>query len=131
MNVTGIHHLTLTVSNAEASAEWYQRLLGPASLTRRQGSGWSRVRMQWAQGLIIGATQHDATVPGDRFDHGRVGLDHLGLGCRDEAEVRAWADRIDELDLNPVWVGPAGQGVQVLDAVIIGVAEAVSCALPA
>jgi acyl-CoA synthetase (NDP forming) len=37
--------------------------------------------------------------------------------------VGARADRIDELDLNPVWVGPAGQGVQVLDAVIIGVAE--------
>ena len=27
--------------------------------------------------------------------------------------------QIQELDLNPVWVGPAGQGVQVLDAVIL------------
>lgn len=34
--------------------------------------------------------------------------------------VGAHADRIDELDLNPVWVGPAGQGVLVLDAVILG-----------
>lgn len=29
------------------------------------------------------------------------------------------AGQIQELDLNPVWVGPAGQGVQVLDAVIL------------
>jgi hypothetical protein len=38
--------------------------------------------------------------------------------------VEAHAGRIDELDLNPVWVGPAGAGVQVLDAVFIGRAEA-------
>ena len=37
MNVTGIHHLTLTVLDAEASAEWYQRLLGPAEVIRRVG----------------------------------------------------------------------------------------------
>lgn len=29
------------------------------------------------------------------------------------------AGEIQELDLNPVWVGPCGQGVQVLDAVIL------------
>lgn len=34
--------------------------------------------------------------------------------------VGAHADRIDEIDLNPVWVGPAGQGVLALDAVIVG-----------
>lgn len=38
--------------------------------------------------------------------------------------VGAQDDRIDEIDLNPVWVGPAGQGVQVLDAVIVGRAGA-------
>lgn len=30
------------------------------------------------------------------------------------------AAQIDEIDLNPVWVGPAGQGVLALDAVIVG-----------
>ena len=30
------------------------------------------------------------------------------------------ADAIDGLELNPVWVGVAGQGVQVLDAVLSG-----------
>lgn len=38
--------------------------------------------------------------------------------------VAAQGDRIDEIDLNPVWVGPAGQGAMALDAVIIGRAEA-------
>jgi len=30
------------------------------------------------------------------------------------------ADAIDEIDLNPVWIGPEGQGAYVLDAVIVG-----------
>lgn len=34
------------------------------------------------------------------------------------------ADAIDEMDLNPVWVGPAGQGAVALDAVIVGRASA-------
>jgi acyl-CoA synthetase (NDP forming) len=34
------------------------------------------------------------------------------------------AAQIQELDLNPVWVGPAGHGVQVLDAVILRHEEA-------
>ncbi len=37
--------------------------------------------------------------------------------------VAAQGDRIDEIDLNPVWVGPAGQGVMALDAVIVGRGE--------
>jgi acetate---CoA ligase (ADP-forming) len=34
--------------------------------------------------------------------------------------VGAHAESIDEIDLNPVWVGAVGQGVQALDAVIVG-----------
>lgn len=33
--------------------------------------------------------------------------------------VRAHADRIEEMDLNPVWIGAQGEGVLPLDAVII------------
>jgi acyl-CoA synthetase (NDP forming) len=34
--------------------------------------------------------------------------------------VAAHASQLDEMDLNPVWVGPVGQGVLALDAVIVG-----------
>ena len=34
--------------------------------------------------------------------------------------VGAHAELIDELDLNPVRVGPQGQGAMALDAVIVG-----------
>jgi catechol 2,3-dioxygenase-like lactoylglutathione lyase family enzyme len=92
-----VHHLTLTVSDVDRSATWYQSLIGPAEAIRRTGPGWQRIRMQWSSGLVIGVTAHDTTPAGDAFDHGRVGLDHVGLSCRNEAEVRLWARRLDEI----------------------------------
>jgi catechol 2,3-dioxygenase-like lactoylglutathione lyase family enzyme len=92
-----IHHLTLTVTDVDRSASWYQALLGPAASIRRTGPGWQRVRMQWPGGLVIGVTSHDGTRAGDGFAHERVGLDHVGLGCRDQAEVRRWARRLDHI----------------------------------
>jgi catechol 2,3-dioxygenase-like lactoylglutathione lyase family enzyme len=53
--------------------------------------------MQWASGLVIGVTAHDGSAANDVFGPERVGLDHIGLGCRDEAEVRRWARRLDSI----------------------------------
>jgi uncharacterized protein (TIGR00725 family) len=92
-----IHHLTLTVIDVERSAAWYQSLLGPAATVRRKGPGWVRVRMQWSSGLVIGVTAHGGTPADDGFAHERIGLDHVGLACRDEAEVRRWAQRLDSI----------------------------------
>ena len=117
MRAPAVHHVTLSVTDAEASAAWYQRLLGPAAVTRREGPGWRRVRMQWPSGLVIGATQHEGAAAADRFSHLRVGLDHLGLACADEAEVRGWASRIDELGCprGPVEDAPYGWAVTTRD----------------
>ena len=117
MNVTGIHHVNLTVADVEASAEWYLRLLGPADVIRREAPGWRRIRMAWPSGIVIGVTAHHGTPPGDGFDHARIGLDHVGLGCSSEADVRAWAARLDELGMThgPVEVVPYGWAVTARD----------------
>jgi glyoxylase I family protein len=93
-----VHHVTLTVSDVDRSAEWYQRLLGPASTVRREGPTWQRIRMQWPDGLVIGVTRHDATGH-QAFDCTVVGLDHVGLGCSTADEVRAWLARLDDLGM--------------------------------
>ena len=91
-----IHHVTLTVTDVARSVDWYQGLFGPAIVLDRQGPTWTRQRMQWPSGLIIGVSRHDDTTA-QAFDCTRVGLDHIGLDCADEAEVRAWAQRLDHL----------------------------------
>jgi catechol 2,3-dioxygenase-like lactoylglutathione lyase family enzyme len=112
-----VHHVTLTVLDVDRSAEWYQRVLGPAEAITRSGNGWHRVRMAWPDGLVIGVTAHEATAPGDAFDASRIGLDHIGLACSTEDEVRAWADRLDELqvDRGPVETVPYGWAVTARD----------------
>jgi len=112
-----VHHVTLTVLDAERSAEWYQRVLGPAEAITRAGDGWHRIRMAWPDGLIIGVTAHEATAPGDAFDARRVGLDHIGLVCASEDEVRAWATRLDDLGVarGPVEEAPYAWAVTARD----------------
>jgi len=92
-----IHHLTLTVTDVDRSAQWYQALLGAAVAVRRVGPGWTRVRMQWPSGLVIGVTAHEETPAAERFDHRHVGLDHVGLACSGEPEVRQWAEQLDRV----------------------------------
>ena len=117
VNRQGLHHLTLSVTDAAASAAWYQQLLGEATVIRREGADWHRLRMQWPDGLVIGVTQHAATGADDRFDHHRVGLDHIGIGCATEADVRAWSARMDDLGVEhgPVEDVPYGWAVTARD----------------
>jgi glyoxylase I family protein len=113
-----VHHVTLTVTDPERSAQWYEALLGPAAVVRREGPTWVRVRLQWPTGLIIGLTRHEGKAdPADRFDHTRVGLDHVGLDCGSEAEVRAWLARLDELGVGhgPLEDVPYGWAVTARD----------------
>lgn len=95
--VEALHHLTLSVCDVQASADWYQRLLGESIVATREAPTWSRIRLQWPNGIIIVLTKHEGTEGSDRFDHHRVGLDHIGLSCPSEAAVRAWAIRLEEL----------------------------------
>lgn len=115
--VTGIHHLTLTVSEVARSARWYQDLLGPATTVNREGPGWRRIRMAWPTGLIIGVTEFDGADPAGTFNPTVVGLDHVGLCCSSEASVRGWAQRLDELGVphGPVEDVPYGWAVTARD----------------
>lgn len=92
-----IHHITLTVNDAEATATWYKSLLGEATEIHREGPSWKRVRLNFPSGLIIGFTQHEAAIKKQTFTQLSVGLDHIGLTCESESEVRGWAAKLDEL----------------------------------
>jgi catechol 2,3-dioxygenase-like lactoylglutathione lyase family enzyme len=94
-----LHHATLTVADPEASARFYQALFGPAEVAARQGPGWSRKRLLWPNGLMLGFTRHEGTQAGSRFDCTRIGLDHVGLACGSAAEVHRWARRFDDLGI--------------------------------
>jgi glyoxylase I family protein len=114
---TLVHHVTLTVNDVVESAAWYQALLGEASIIEREGPGWHRIRMQWPNGLVIGVTHHDEAPLNERFTHLHVGLDHFGLECESEREIRRWAAKLDALGFNrgPIEEAPFGWAVTARD----------------
>lgn len=112
-----IHHLTLSVTDAVRSAAWYQELLGSATVFERDTADWKRTRLQWPDGFVLGLTQHFGTSAGDRFDHRRIGLDHIGVVCAGEDEVRSWVDRMDALGVvhGPLEDAPYGWAITARD----------------
>ncbi len=112
-----IHHITLTVNDAEVSAAWYLALLGEATVIHRAGPDWKRIRLNFPTGLVIGFTQHDAAPKNQTFSHLNVGLDHIGLACETKDEVFEWAAKIDELEFErgPIEDVPYGWVVTARD----------------
>ena len=86
---SGPHHLALSVTDMERSAEWYRRVLG-FELVRRFPTGIRRI-LQWhpGSGFYVSLYNHpDRSF--DRFDPRRTGLDHLALAVAEEGELAAW-----------------------------------------
>lgn len=79
----GIHHLALRVSDLARARRFYADTLGfPVVL---EGPG---IFLFLAGGTAIAARGPDARTPADDvFSPFRVGLDHIAVGCRDEAEL--------------------------------------------
>jgi len=95
--VRPIHHISLSVTDLLVSRTWYEQLFGLAQVIERTGLGWQRLRLTWDTGLIIGLTQHESTLAGDFFKPSQIGLDHIGINCTSETQVRSWFNRLQDL----------------------------------
>jgi glyoxylase I family protein len=95
--ITGASHVALTVSDMDASAEWYQRVFGWIVLARFAPgeAGTPRVLLyDPASGFALGLCRpEDGTADG--FDHRRTGLDHFAFGVADQAELDGWIAHLD------------------------------------
>ena len=88
----GIHHITLRVTDFERSKRFYGGTLGfPVA-----------VEVPNLIVFLVGATAvvirgpATGTPPGDVFNPFRVGLDHVALGCADEAELERVASALSK-----------------------------------
>jgi glyoxylase I family protein len=94
--ITGLHHFGLTVHDADASAAWYEEVLG----FRRTGEftapdGARRKVFLRHDGLQarLGLTQHRQGSQ-QPFDETRPGLDHLAFTVSDREELDTWVTRL-------------------------------------
>jgi glyoxylase I family protein len=99
---TGVHHVSLTVTDLEASIAWYQRVLRLDALGitvphyGRQETGYSVLLVDPRSGLLFGL-HHNAANDGVPFDEARAGMDHVSFGVSGRAELDTWAAWFDEM----------------------------------
>lgn len=92
IQVGGVHHLRLTVSDAERAREFYTTVLNfQVAVPLSNGFLLSNGSVF----LGIGSAPEQAT-PGDRFDENRVGLDHLSFSAPSRQALEAAAHALDE-----------------------------------
>ncbi|BBY79497.1 VOC family protein [Mycolicibacterium pulveris] len=102
--ITGIHHISITVTDLEASLAWYQRLLGADRLPvkfphyGREDTGYAELLVDQRSGLVIGLHTNTGNT-GERFDEARTGLDHVGLNVASREDLQAWTAWLDELGI--------------------------------
>lgn len=110
-NFPGLAHVALTVKDVEVSGAWYRRLLGTEPVLDEQTDAGFR-HLVWVLdgGTLLGIHQHERGAPDERFTEFRVGLDHVGFGCANRAELQNWVDRLNELGISHGGIVDAGYG---------------------
>ncbi|MBO3744791.1 VOC family protein [Streptosporangiaceae bacterium NEAU-GS5] len=89
-------HVAVTVSDLGVSVPWYTRLTGSEPVLD-EDTGPFRHVVYAVGGTLLGLHQFPDPVLGSGFDPRRPGLDHVAFGCKDQRELKAWQDRLDEL----------------------------------
>lgn len=113
--LTGIHHVALTVSDADRSAAWYRALLGLTEVLRGDDETVS-YRVLAGDSVALGVRQYHTVVP-DRFDELRTGLDHLAFGVSTRAELEEWEQLLRErgIPFSPIAETPIGSVIVFRD----------------
>lgn len=113
-----LNHVALTVRDLEVSAPWYRELIGADPvLDEHTETGFRHVVWQFGNGTLFGIHEHDRAIPDDTFTEFRCGLDHVGFGCANRAELEDWRDRLETLGIEHGGIvdAPYGSGLSFRD----------------
>ena len=116
-SITGCHHVALTVTDADRSAEWYCNLLNMQVALSHDGDDVRfRVLAQPESGWVLGVRQYPGR-PADSFDEFRTGLDHVGFCVANQAELEAWEKELSARDITftPIAETPIGSVIVFRD----------------
>lgn len=104
-----VAHLAVTVSDLDASQEWYTRLLGVKPVLDEDTGPFRHVVYQLGA-TLLGLHGFPALTSDEPFDEHRPGLDHIAFGCANRDELIEWAARLDELGIGHGEIVDAGYG---------------------
>ena len=97
--ISGIHHVSVTVTDIERSVPWYTEVLGLSKLMEEKhpnDTGYAVVLGKPDWSMCVGLHTHP-TNEQERFLESRTGLDHVSFTVSARSELDAWASRLPEL----------------------------------
>jgi catechol-2,3-dioxygenase len=118
MAFPALNHIAVTVRNLEVSGPWYRRLFDADPIVdEHTDAGFRHLVWLLDGGTLLGIHQHDRRAADEEFSELRVGLDHVGFGCANRAELENWVTRLGELGIEHGGIvdAPYGSGLSFRD----------------
>ena len=103
--VTGLHHLSLTVTDLDASLDWYRKVFradhNDARFAHygREDTGYGVLVTEPRSGLVLGL-HTNISNEGEKFSETRTGLDHVSFSVASRSDLEAWTAWLDELGVS-------------------------------
>ncbi len=91
--ISGIHHLALTVTDADRSAAWYVDLLGMVQVFSGDEETVSFRVLAHPSGWYLGVRAY-RDGSNDGFDELRTGLDHVSFEVSSREQLAAWEEEL-------------------------------------
>lgn len=86
----GVHHVALTVTDVDRSADWYSAALGFERLGELPHERFRRLALRHPDvALVVTLLSHHG-APTVAFDETRTGLDHFAFRVPSREDVEAW-----------------------------------------
>jgi catechol-2,3-dioxygenase len=92
MELRGLRHAGLTVTDLDRSIDWYGCVLGFAELFREEHEDRTAAVLR-SGAAVVGLVRFSTTE--GAFSPRHVGLDHLCFTARDREELDGWARHLD------------------------------------
>lgn len=111
LQIRGVHHIILTVTDVEQSTMFYEKVLGVKAFP-----GDDRVRCLSAKSFLFCLQRPPVEgLPNDRFDENRVGLDHIGFAVESRRQLEDLLVVLKEMNVTTAGIefDPDGQGEYV------------------
>jgi len=122
--ISGLHHVSLPVTDALRSSDWFERVFGfRCVLIREEEDQVTMVTLEHPCGAVL--YLHEAPELVEAWRLARTGTAVLGLAVADEPALTAWRARLDELGVEHTpqrlahlgvaldVIGPDGLGIQL------------------
>lgn len=93
--IAGIHHIGITVTDLQASVEWFTSVLGAEEVERFDIGPMSKAMIRLGDVTLSLVSHGPAGIAGP-FDEHRVGLDHLSFAVPNAGVLKTWSGRLDD-----------------------------------